>query len=218
MLLVALAAFGATRSPLLDVDAIEVEGATRTEPDAIREASGVAVGSAMTSLDPGAVEARLEALPWIAQATVARAWPSTVTITVEERAPVVVAAGATGPVLVDADGRVVATGSLDGLPEVEGDAPAPGGRMAAEDRVAIAVVAGLPADLRRQVVAATTSRRGVELELDDGIEVEWGDETQSAAKAEALRVILQEGDRPTIARIDVTVPRATTLTRNDGGQ
>jgi cell division septal protein FtsQ len=121
-------------------------------------------------------------------------------------------------VLVDGDGRVVAEGSLEGLPSLDVRAPAPGEQVPAAARTAVAVVAGLPSDLRREVAVAASTDRGVELELHDEIVVEWGDRTQSAAKAEALRVILAEAGRATIATIDVTVPRATTLTRDDGGR
>ncbi len=79
------------------------------------------------------------------------------------------------------------------------------------------MVAGLPVDLRRQVERSWATPSGVLLRLDDGITVRWGDTGQPSAKADALRVLLDEADRPTIDVIDVSVPRAATLTRQTGG-
>ncbi len=76
------------QSPLLAVDTINVRGTTTESQAAVRFASGVKTGSALLFVDTGAVARRVEALPWVAAAKVARELPNDLTITVEERVPV----------------------------------------------------------------------------------------------------------------------------------
>lgn len=205
-----------TRSPLLDVDRIEVRGAAEADAAEVRAASGIAPGDALVDLDAGAAAARIEQVAWVADATVVRRWPDAVEVRVTVRAPVAVVGTGTGAVLVDGDGRAirVAEGSeaADELPTIEAAAPALGERVGADGRAAAAVVAGLPAELRAEVAAASGAASGIELELRDGIVVSWGDDRQPSAKAEALGVLLAQDDRDGFARIDVTVPRASTVT------
>ncbi|MCU1354525.1 MAG: FtsQ-type protein, partial [Acidimicrobiales bacterium] len=101
-----LAAVGATRSPLLDVDHIRVSGAKRTDRAALSRAAGVRLRRPLLDVDPGAIARRVEALPWVQRAIVRRSWPGTVMIQVSERRPLAVVTEAAGPVLVDRDGRV----------------------------------------------------------------------------------------------------------------
>jgi cell division protein FtsQ len=171
------------------------------------------------SLDAAAVARSVESLPQVASAEVRRRWTGTVEISVREREPVAVVGTGERAVVVDADGLVLAD-APDGstLPIVAGVGAAAGSSISERQRQAVAVVAGLPDELAAEVAEARRTRAGVVLELDDGIEVRWGDVDGSDAKAESLAVLLAQADRPTIATIDVTVPRAATLTRNNGGQ
>jgi cell division protein FtsQ len=216
---VVLLAIGATRSPLLDVDAVEVSGAEATGEDRVLDAADIELGTPLISVDTGAVRAAVEQLPWIEQASVRRGWPGTVEIEVVERVPVAVVGSGRAAVLVDADGRAVAPASEapSDLPELSG-APVPLGASIPEaQRAGLAVVGVLPPELAAEVALIDVSSAGAALTLVDGIEVSWGDETQASAKAEALEVLLDQADRATIATIDLTVPRAATLTRKNGG-
>lgn len=106
----ALAALAAVPfTPLLDVDRIEIAGAGQTPENAVREASRIAPGDPMVTLDTGAAEQRIGKLPWIADAEVSRDWPGTVRIAVAERTPVaVIGLGHEDLVaVVDAEGRVL---------------------------------------------------------------------------------------------------------------
>ncbi len=69
------------------VDTIAVQGQDRLTSGEIAAATGVARGSALASVDPAAVEARLSALPWIAEADVLRLPPATLLVRVREREP-----------------------------------------------------------------------------------------------------------------------------------
>ncbi|MFN8017884.1 MAG: FtsQ-type POTRA domain-containing protein [Acidimicrobiales bacterium] len=219
VLLLVVGAVALTQSPALDVDQVQVRGARRTDVAAIRTASGVRAGQSMVGVDPSAAAAQVEALPSVADAQVVRHWPGTVQIVVVERVPVAQVGEGSGAVLVDRSGRALAAApSSSSLPVLSGRPAAVGQQVSSARQAALAVVADLPRDLRRQVASARVTPTGVALELDDGIEVRWGDTSQATAKAEALRVLLEQADRPTIASVDVSVPRASTLKRQNGGE
>lgn len=215
-----LAVVALTRSPLLDVDSVTVEGTARVDPELIRGTAAVDTKQPMTSVDLGAAEARLEALPWVAAATVARDWPSTVTISITERVPVAVAGDGPGAVLVDRDGRLLgaATVSDQVLPTAGPDpVEGPGALLPEHQRRLVATLAALPEEIRREVVQGTVDRSGLGLELRDGILVRLGDRTRLSAKIDAIRAVLDQADRPTIATIDVAAPGAAAVTRRPSG-
>jgi len=203
------------RSRLLDVDTVRVTGAVRSGPDVVRAVAAVAPGRPMTSVDLDAVEARVEALPWVAQATVTRRWPGTIDVRVGERTPVAVVGRGSDVVVVDRDGAVLGPAlGTDRLPLVGPDPVLdPGERLPAGQRRIVAMLAELPADLRDDVARGTVSGDGLGLVLRDGIEVDLGDPTRIGAKADAVTVLLAKADRTTIATLDVTVAGAPAVTR-----
>ncbi|MCA1692024.1 MAG: FtsQ-type POTRA domain-containing protein [Actinobacteria bacterium] len=87
MVLLSGAGWLAVRSPALDVDAVEVEGATRTPAEVIRRTAGLPAGAPMIDIDEGRAAMLLKALPWVEEARVERRWPGTVEIQVTERSP-----------------------------------------------------------------------------------------------------------------------------------
>ncbi len=214
-----LAAIGISRSPLLDVDTVRVEGAARSGSGTVRSAAGIWRGRPMTSVDLGAAEARLEALPWVADATVARRWPGTVAITVRERTPAAVMGEGAGSVLVDREGRILGPASGREQLPVAGDDPTegPGDLLPAASRPLVGVLADLPPELRAEVALGEAVDGGFALELHDGVRVLLGDGTRLRAKASRTMLLLAEADRSTIATVDVGVPDAPALTRRPPG-
>ena len=75
------------RSPMLDVDRVQVLGGQTTGMDALQRALGIGIGDQMVDLDLGAAERRLEQLPWVRTARVVRSWPATLRVIVVERQP-----------------------------------------------------------------------------------------------------------------------------------
>jgi cell division protein FtsQ len=196
-------------SPVLDVDDIDVAGSTHTDVALVRDAAGVD-GDGLLMLDTGAAERRVEALPWVADATVVRAWPGTVKITVTER--VAVARIALGPqvALVDETGRVlgVVAPETPDLPRVEltavGEVPVPGATI--EQTTAAIVAAGLTGPLaeRAQVVQGDP----LVVVLDNSTEVRLGDASDVVAKIAAADAVLRQRGDAGFTYIDVRVPSA----------
>ncbi|HWC12591.1 MAG TPA: FtsQ-type POTRA domain-containing protein [Acidimicrobiales bacterium] len=212
------ASWGATRSPLLDVDRVVVEGAARTGAAAVRDASAIRSGQALLDVDPGAAVRRIRTLPWVQRAELRRDWPGTVRIRVTERAPVAVTrANGGGWALVDRSARVLGVvpeappglAVVDGLPE----AGAPGTDLGGGATEAIAVLDALPPALAPRVAAVAVGAEGISLRLAPGGEVRLGTADAVEEKLRAALTVLGVVDGHTVATLDVRIPAAPVLTR-----
>jgi cell division protein FtsQ len=201
----------AARSPLLDVDRIEVLGASRVTPGQVAVAAGLRLGEPMVALEAQAVRAALEAMPWVRAARVERVFPNRVRVHVEERRPTAsTVQPAGGYAVLDETGRVLASQAERpaDLPEIlgAGPVPPPGQWLAAATPV-LQVVGALSEPLRHQVRHGTADGGFVTLRLGDR-DVRFGSPEQLEAKAAALSALLEHlGPRP-VAYIDVRVPSA----------
>ncbi|HET6775527.1 MAG TPA: FtsQ-type POTRA domain-containing protein [Acidimicrobiales bacterium] len=172
----------AARSPLLNVDRVEVTGADQTSVGAVLEAAAVEPGEPLVLVDVDAAARRVEELPWVDDATVARRWPSTVEVQVSEREPAALAQ-VTGAhiALVDAEGRVLA---IERWPDDGRTGPAGGpGDGGAEAGGEGAPAEGAPAGPARLAVLTDV----------DGPVVEGG--TLDHDAGEALRVAVAVAER-----------------------
>ena len=210
----------AGRSPLFDVDYVDVRGAERTPRGDIVAAGGLDRRPAMLDVDAGRVARAVEALPWVATARVRREWPGTVRLDVTERRPAaVVPAPAGGWAQVDRTGRVLATGpdKPAGLPVIGGVTwpDGPGAVLPASAAASLRVAAALPAGLRERIADVATLAGGeVELQLvPPGGVVRLGPPVDLQAKLSVLATVLGEADLAGVQVIDVRVPRAPALTR-----
>lgn len=210
----------ALRSPLLDVDRVQVVGAERVDVAAVRAAArSTTPGTPMHEVDPGRAREGVAALPWVDEVRVTKLWPGTVRIVITERHEVAAVEHPDGWSLVDADGRVLVTiDDEPDLPALPGEREAaPGDRLGAEDRRALAVLGALPATLRSATDATATGPDGLELVLDDGFRAVLGDGGDLAAKARAVEAVRQHAGSPEDGcRIDVRVPTAPVLTSGRG--
>jgi cell division protein FtsQ len=219
------AGVAATRTPLLAVHHVHLGGAVNTSPSAVLAATGLDRKPLMVDVDTGRLRARLQALPWVATATVRRQWPTTVDIRLSERTPVASAVGPGGrPALLDRGGRVLAVGGATGLPAIVGLAPAgpPGSSVPLSGGVgdALVVAASLPGAIdpgpATQVKAIMVAQGTLQLALFDGPAVILGGAAQLDAKLSGLRTIVHQVDLRGVTAIDLRIPEEPVLTR--GGQ
>ena len=216
------------QSPFLSVEHVQVEGSTKATRLAVERAADVEHGSALLFLDTGAIAERVEALPWVAHATVSRDLPNGITITVEERlpvawvrrpAPVGSAPGALGPVaVVDVSGRVLSDEAQPpaGLPEIVGldHVPARGSHLGS--KAPAAALAALPPALRAQTAALVVRHGQGVLQLTAipgggppaAGEVRLGRLEQVGQKGAAALAVLDQllRDGDTVRYVDVRVP------------
>jgi len=204
------------RSPLLDVDRVQVSGARRLPASDVVAASGVRTGASMAELDLGRARDAVAALPWADEVRVRRMWPGTVRIVVTERRAAAAVAHPGGWARLDATGRVldVVAGRPDSVVVLAGTRDAaPGATLGPRDRNLLRAVDRLPSALAATVAEAGRGSDGLELTLDDGYVVVLGDATDVAAKAEAATAVHQVAEEGAGCRIDVRVPSAPVLTR-----
>jgi cell division protein FtsQ len=217
VLCVTFGAYGLTRSPLLDLDRIEVEGVEHTSADAVRAATGLDLHLAMTDLDLAGARTGVAALPWVGEVRVARRWPATVQVRVVERVPVASVRGPDGIVLVDKSARVLERieTAPAGLPKliVIDPAVAPG---ATQPHVAelLSVAVQLTPELRAWVNSLTVGPDGSpQIRLRDDVPVVFGDAVRISEKLIDLATVLTRVDLKDICRIDISVVHNPSVAR-----
>lgn len=204
------------RSPLLAVHTIEVDGGRHVTRADVERVTGIGAGTAMMDVDQGRSAHRIEALPWVATARVARHWPTDVTVTLTERTPVAQVGGGRSWALVDATGRVLErrTGRSVGLPILDGVTAGSPASHVARSGPLLDVVAEMPRSLRDDVAQfGYTSKGAVALTLlGDGV-VSFGRPDDLPAKYASLTTMLDHlGTLHRGCTLDVSVPEAPTLT------
>lgn len=208
-------------TPLFDVDRVTVAGQFRTDPADVVAAAGIERGEPLVTADLAGAERRIEALPWVDEATVVRSWPGTLRYRVVERVPAAAAQGPDGSwVAIDGDGRVLV--GLDAeptdLPVVEGVTvdPTVGASVPDDAAGAFAVAAAIPPSARPAVDAVLVDADGaVTVRLDAGGVATIGPLEDLPAKGVALASVIAAVD-PCIATLDLTVASAPLLTRAPG--
>ncbi|HUR18014.1 MAG TPA: FtsQ-type POTRA domain-containing protein [Acidimicrobiales bacterium] len=219
--IVLAAAAGLTRSPLLDLDYVDVRGAERTPREVLLRETGLGGHPLMVEIHTDRIVRRAEALPWVMDATARRQWPGTVRVHVTERVPAAAVPVDSGRLwgLIDVTGRILEVGPAKpaGLPVIGnvGEVGPPGSSIAPAAGASLEVAASLPEALRRRVADVATGPGGeVELQLvAPGGMVRLGPAEGLDQKYAALETLLEKVDLARLAVIDVRVPRAPVLTR-----
>lgn len=110
-----------TASKFFHVKSVSVSGTDRaSKTDIERIAASMSEGSGVWNADLAEIRAKLEKLPFVKTAAVSRALPDGLTVSVVERVPIAVVSLANGPMLVDAEGVLLARPNEreEGLPVV----------------------------------------------------------------------------------------------------
>lgn len=200
-----------------DIDVAEMKA---EHPDlAVQVADSLAstVGTPLIDVDASSIEGQVKnAVPLAASVSAHRSWPSTLTVAVVPRRPVV-AQGTSekGFELLDNEAVVVATVKKkpDGLVPVSGVTAAtassdtrPHTDQERTGREIVNVAVSIQEPLRQSIrlVSGKTSD-SVTLTLTSGRIVVWGNSGQSDMKANVAQVLLDKTDAPVV---DVSTPEA----------
>lgn len=212
------AAYLLVDSAMLDVDRVQVIGASQSTPAEVAAMTGIENGEPMVRIDAAAAARRAEALPWVESARVVRRWPGTVRIEVTEYLPAAFVRRSSSTVaLVAPDGRVLgdtetAPGGLleivgvRRLPEIGATLSPPG-------------VAGLASELPAALVgrvARVDLSQGVTLHLADGPQIRLGDVDDLGAKSAAVLAVLELLGEEPAEYVDVRVPSAPVVGTGSG--
>jgi cell division protein FtsQ len=192
------------RNTGLTVGALIVEGRVRVSPDAVLAAAGVRRGMPILDVDLNAAKTRLEAMAFVRSAEVERRLPDTIYIRLVERQPLAFWQRQGQLVLIDPDGKVLATDHLDeygGLIVLVGeDAPQRGAAL-------LEMLAGEPQLMHHVAAAVRVGGRRWNLRLDNGIDVALPE--QDAATAWHRLATLERGEgllERAITEVDLRLP------------
>jgi cell division protein FtsQ len=182
---------------------VEVTGVGSSEQRAVAALVDVPVGTPLARVDTTAVEARVRGRVTVAEVSVGRSWPGTLTVRVVPRRPAIVVKDPRGRLeVVDATG--VAFGVVRAAPPGIPLVTATGSRGTTPEalRTALALLAALPPDLAGDVRAVTVSSADLATFTLGKRTVVWGGAADAERKVEILRALLTT----TAKVIDVSAP------------
>ncbi len=179
--------------PIFKVTSFEVEGNEHVAAEDAEQASGVAAGSNLVRLNAREAAHGVASLSWVESATVSRAFPSTVHISVVEHEAVAYVEDGGRTVLVDDKGKefvedtppkeaIQLTGRTEsGSPEMQ---------------AAVDAVSALPAEVRTRVkTLEIEDTYSLTFVTEDEKTIFWGAAEDNANKAIAFEDVLQlEGE------------------------
>ncbi len=211
----ALAVLG---SGLFAIEDVEVDGAERTDEDALAAVIEQLRGTPVLRVDTDAAEAALEAIAWVEDARVTTQFPHGARIELRERTPMATYAGADGQFrLIDTDGRVLEVldeqpadrmlVTSDAAPDLAAGTYAPTGF-----RAAASLIQALTPEMRglAESVAVTADGSDLRLLLTEGIEVRFGASQELVAKLVRLQTWLDIGRDGAVRTVDVSTDEVTT--------
>lgn len=200
---IGLAVWGAValyRAPIFTIEQIVVTGAKHYTTQDVERIAQVPAGSTLMRLSVGDIEERLEADPWVIEATVDRDFPATLRISVLERSPAAVVDGGGDKLwMASRDAhwlglRQEGQALLPVIQDVKKLAPRAGNAVSEPEITnAIRVLEGLSPQLRKKVVTVSApSIDETALKTKGDVEIFVGEATEMAEKSRIISQILSE--------------------------
>jgi len=150
------------------IENVKITGQSETSEVDVLERLAIGQFPSLLTLDIEAARERIEALPWVKQATLKKLFPDTVEIAIVEREPYALWQHGGDVSLIDDAGRVIA----DRFGERYAALPRVAGRGAAEKATTYAsLIAEFPAIARRARAGVLVSERRWTVVLDNGIQL-----------------------------------------------
>jgi cell division protein FtsQ len=180
---------------------VKVVGTSELTAAQVSLAAQVPLGVPLARQDLDAIAQRTTTLPAIEAASVIRDWPSTITVAIVERRPILGLRQPEGYVLVDKSGVAYQTQQVL-PPKVVLAVVNPGDKPLLTEMATVA--AALPNKLRGRIDRMTASSRdAIALVLESGQTVTWGSSSDSELKARIVTALLM---REAKSSIDVSSP------------
>ncbi len=215
-------------SPIFELHHFRVSGNQHETAAQIQGAAGLAGSPALLSISPTSAAKGIERLPWVKGAQVAKAWPWTVKVAIQERVPVAEVAGSNSIwLLTDSTGRVLSESknAIGGLPEIlaafgfRGESPnagptnpRPGTWLTGQVLGDLAVAGGIPQDLVGSIPTIVSNSSGsITLGWGSEVNIAFGPPTDISSKFESLVTLIANKQVQGGDRVDLTVPALPTI-------
>lgn len=193
------------RSDWFLVERVVVAGVEERWEEPVRAAAAVPMSRPLVEVDVDGTQRSVEEVGIVREVRVVRSWPTTITIEVTPRVPVLAAQQPGGDVaIVDEEGVTIELVPTvpDGLPTVR--AAGESGASPQAYRSAWRIMSALPDGLLSQVTTATVSSADlVTLDLGERTVV-WGGPEEADLKASVVEALLGSGAQ----YVDVSAPRS----------
>ncbi len=180
-------------TPIFAVKNIAVDGTKLASESTILKELDSLMQVPLPQISTGEVYSLVSDVPQVREVSIEASPPSTLVVHIEERVPVAVLKDGNDFKLIDEEGTRLATvkDRVDApYPLIDGDQEDLG-----EDifRATTAVLGALPADILGKLEhASAESEDSVELSLENGKRVLWGNAERSKLKAKVLGILLEE--------------------------
>jgi cell division protein FtsQ len=196
-------------TPVFALTTITVDGTKMLTPAAVQSALEPLQNKPLTQISQDQVWKLLEPLPQARSVSIEARPPHTLLVHLVERVPVALLKSDSSYLLVDPDGvRLGSTAdpSKVPLPLIDGGTAAIG---KSNFKAITAVLAVLPPEvLGKLLKAGADSPDAVQLTLDDGKKVIWGNSSEQALKAKVLQALLKaQTDTSKVSVYDISSPR-----------
>ena len=219
LVVLTVGAFAATRSVLLDVDEVLVDGVGgRLDRLLVVEVSGIRTGEAMVNVSSEAAAHRVATLPWVAEAKVVRDWPGTVRIWFVERQAVVNAVDPTGRwALLDDSATVLEIPVIPeaDLPTIRVDRLGPEGTRVTGIGPLLEAASAVTTELRAWIVALVPTGSGVRAELVGGVDADLGQGDDYRDEMRSLATVLSRVVLGCVVSIDVSIHENPVVRRDE---
>jgi cell division protein FtsQ len=188
----------------LTLQSVTVDGREQTPPEELLAAIGADRGTPLLALDPEAIRARVETLPWVKSANVRRGFDGSLTVHIDEFAPFALWQRDGKFYLVDREGEAIAAsdpGRFSQLLVLVGD-------NAPQHAADLVAMLGLEPELKARVRAAVwVGDRRWNLRLDNGVDVKLPEANPAAAWLELARLEREQGLlKRDLSTIDLRLP------------
>jgi cell division protein FtsQ len=176
-------------TPALSVRTVKIDGLVAVPEQQVRNQLEIPSGRSILRIDTTSMAKRVASIPEVRTVRVQRLFPSTVKVTVAERAPILFFDSPQGAHLVDAESVEFAIAPAPiGVPELVTDHP---GGNDPVTKSAVSVLAVLPPALSIQVgEVVARSISDISLNLRDGRTVVWGGTNDAERKAAVVLPLL----------------------------
>jgi cell division protein FtsQ len=199
----------------LAIDGVQITGQSETSEVDVLHALAIDDYPSLVTFDVDAARARVEALPWVKQATIKKLYPDTLQVAVTERTPFAIWQHDVVTSLVDGDGRVITDDvgeRYSGLPFVAG----PG--AAAHVQEFVDLVGGVPSLKPLVHAGVLVSERRWNVVLNGGIEIMLPEEDPAGALVAVAALDAQSGLlSKDIAAVDLRSPERLVVRLTDSG-